>query len=96
MADWTITITVTVAVTVTVTLTVTLSVTLPVTLILTLNKDKGKYFDTNLCLNRIFKWKITCEASVDVSVKNVTVLYQTIFYCAGASMIVIAKNVEIK
>ena len=82
MADWTITITVTV----TVTLTVTLSVTLPVTLILTLNKYKGKCFGMNLCLNRIFKWKITCEASVDVSVKNVAVLYQTIISCAGDRM----------
>ena len=85
MDKWTITVTLTVTITVniTVTITVTATVTVTVTLILTLNKEKGKYFDSDLCLNRSLNWTLACEASVGVSVKNVTVLSQTIFSCAG-------------
>ena len=69
MADWTVTVTVNVTVTVTLTLNLTL----------TLNKEKGKCFDSNFCLNHILKWKIMCEASVGVLVKNVALFSRTIF-----------------
>ena len=58
MADWTVTITVTVT----------------VTLTLTIKKEKVECFDLNLCFNCILKWAMRCEATLDVSVKTVTVL----------------------
>ena len=48
----------------------------------TLKDDKGKCVNSNVCLNFILEWKITREASVGVSVKNVTVFSLTIFYSA--------------
>ena len=61
--------------------TITLNLTL--TLILTLKKENGEYFYLDLCLNHILKWTMICEASLGVTVKNVTVLSWTIFSCAG-------------
>ena len=56
---------------------------LTLTLTLTLKKVKGECFETNLCLNIIFKWTMTFEVIMGVSVKNETFLSRTIFSCAG-------------
>ena len=53
------------------------------TLTLTLKKEKGECFDLIFLLNSILKRTMTCEASVGVSRKTVTVLSWTIFSCAG-------------
>ena len=66
-----------------VTLTKTLTKNLTVTLTLTPKKIKGKCSDSNLCFNLILKWMMNCEASLGVSLKNVTVLSQIIFSCAS-------------
>ena len=57
--------------------------TVTVTLTLTLNKEKEGFFDSDLCLNRILKWTMTCEVNVGVSVNTVKVFTWTIFSCAG-------------
>ena len=57
--------------------------TVTITLTLTLIKKKGKFFESNLCLNRMLKLTMTCEASVGVPVKTVAVFSRTIFSCAG-------------
>ena len=54
-----------------------------ITMTLTLNIKKGKCFESNLCLNRILKWTMTCEVNVGVSVNTVKVFTWTIFSCAG-------------
>ena len=60
-----------------------MTVTVTVTVTLTPNNEKRKVFDSNVCLNHILKWRMTCEASVGVSVNTVKVLSDTIFSCAG-------------
>ena len=94
VADCTVTVIITITVTLTVTLTVTVTVTitifvtviLTIFLNLTLKKVKWKCLDSKFCLNRFLKWEMTCEASVGVSVKTVTVLSWTILFCVGDRM----------
>ena len=63
--------------------TATLTLTPTPNLTLTLKKEKVEYFDWNLRLNCTLKWIMTCEASVGISAKTVTVFSQTLFSCAG-------------
>ena len=55
------------------------TVTVTLILTITLNKERGKLFDLNLRLNHIFKYTMTCETSVGVSVKIAIVLSGMIF-----------------
>ena len=51
-----------------------------VTITLTVERE---CYDSNMCLNRILKWTVTCDASVGVVGNTVTFFSQMIFSFAG-------------
>ena len=60
--------------------------TVTLTPTLTINNEKGKCFDSNVCLNSILKWTVTCEAIMGVAVKTVKLFSWTVFSGAGDSL----------